>query len=97
MNLEEIKQDKLNQLKERQETQQQISQIENMAKQMLSQKSWERYTNIKIADQETSLKILGIIASAIQQGVNKIEDMQFIELLKTLDPKKETKIKFMRK
>jgi DNA-binding TFAR19-related protein (PDSD5 family) len=73
-----------------------INQIEQIAKKMLSQKSWERYTNIKIADNEKSMTILGAIANAIQKGIEKISDEQFVELLKELEPKK-TKIKFMRK
>jgi DNA-binding TFAR19-related protein (PDSD5 family) len=83
-------------LEEEKKIQEKINQIEQIAKKMLSQKSWERYTNIKIADNEKSMTILGAIANAIQKGIEKISDEQFVELLKELEPKK-TKIKFMRK
>lgn len=93
MNLDELKQEKF----EQQEIQKQILQLENLSKNLLSQQSWERYINIKIADQEKSMNILGAIANAIKQGVQKISDEEFIKLLKSLEQKKKTKIKFMRK
>lgn len=97
MNLEHIREERLKKLKDQQELNQKIAQFETLAKNMLSQRSWERYTNIKIADNEKSLKILGTIAQAHQQGMTHVTDEQFLELLKTFDDKKDTKIRFVRK
>jgi len=96
MNLEEIKQKKLQeiqaqQLNEQIQFQQQIEVLENTAKQKLTKEAIERYGNIKSAHPELALQVVAFIA---QQNIKeKITDEQFKEFLRHIQkPKRETKI-----
>ena len=106
MNLEEIKQRKFEQLQERvnseineqQELQKQVLQIENLVKQYLTNEAISRYNNVKIAHPELAMKVLSLIAQAIQydQIKEKISDEQFksflMQLLTKGYPKKSTSV-----
>ena len=108
MSLEEIRKKKLEDLQERlaqqqnqefQEQirlQQQIEQIESLAKQYLSKEALLRYGNLKSAHPEKAIQIATIIVQLVQSNQirEKISDEKFKELLKYLQkPKKETKIR----
>ena len=105
--LDEIRRKKLEELKnlqqgklqeqaqEEMQMQQQIQQLESIVKQALTKEALERYGNLKAAFPEKAIKLLVILAQAIQSGqISKIDDKTFKGILKKLTPeKKEFKIK----
>lgn len=84
------------QAEEQQQIQNQVEQLEGLVKQFLTKEALERYGNLKTVHQEKAIKILAIFGQMIQTGQikSKINDIQFRDILKKLDPpKKEFKIK----
>lgn len=82
-------------LQEKMKLQQQVLQMENFAKQYLTNESISRYGNIKAANKEKALHITALICQLAQskQIPEKLTDEQFKSLLLQLEsPKKETKI-----
>ena len=82
-------------LQEKMKIQQQVLQIENLAKQYMTKEAIARYGNIKAANQEKSLQIIALIAQLSQsnQITEKLTDDQFKEILRKIEePKKEIKI-----
>lgn len=84
------------QLNEQLKLAQQIQLLENIAKQKMTKEAIARYGNLKIAYPEIAIKVITIIAQAIQLGQIKetIDDAQFKELLKQIqEDKKHFRIK----
>ena len=106
--LEEIKKRKLmelqaqqqdavqRQVQEQQEIQTQVEQLEALVRQFLTKDALVRYGNLKVAHTQKAIRVLAILGQMIQGGQIKghINDNQFKEILKRLEPKKkEFKIK----
>ena len=88
----------MNEWQEKLKFQQQISLIENNAKQFLDKDALSRYGNIKAVNQEKALQIAFLIHQAVQSGQlkEKLTDVQFKELLMNLqEPRRE--FRFIRK
>lgn len=82
-------------LNEQVKVQQQILQLENMAKQFLSNEAIARYGNIKSAHPQKALQVIAVIAQLAQQGKlrEKLSDEEFKQLLIELEPqRREAKI-----
>ena len=105
MSLEEIRQKKLKELQDKmlqqedsqeQVLQQQIDQIESMAKQYLSRDALIRYSNLKLAHRDKAFHAATLIAQAVSTGQlnKKLTDREFKEILIALDQgKKQFRIK----
>lgn len=108
MNLEEIRKKKLKELQEKmmqqqqedniqeQQIQQQLQQVESIAKQYLTNEALQRYNNLKLAHQEKAIHAATIITQAVSvdQLTRKISDKEFKEVLIALDKgKRDFKIK----
>jgi len=81
---------------EQQKLQQQIMEIEKLAKQQMTNEAISRYGALKSAHQERALQAIAVIARLAQENQikEKITDEQFKSLLQQLDSeKKEFKIK----
>jgi programmed cell death protein 5 len=106
--LEEIKKRKLiemqekqqeqfqRQAKEQEQIQNQIQQLETVVRQFLTKEALQRYGNLKIAHEEKAIRVLALLGQMIQAGKirEQINDSQFKDILKRLEPKKkELKIK----
>mgnify|MGYP001565544327 CR=1 FL=1 len=101
--LDEIKKRKLEELmglqqermqqqsSEHAQIQQQIEQMESVAKQFMTKEALARYGNLKTAHQEKSLQLLLILFQAIQKGQIKsqIDDSTLKKVLEQLTPKKK--------
>jgi DNA-binding TFAR19-related protein (PDSD5 family) len=84
-----------NDLKEQIKLQQQISALENIAKQYMTNEAISRYGNLKSAHLELAIQVIAIIAQGVQMGQikEKINDEQFKDLLMRIQkPKREIKI-----
>lgn len=97
MNIDEIKQEKLQELMKKQEEaaqeelllQKQIKVLEDSVKSHMTQDAFSRYTNLKLAHKEYALKILVLLNQALESGkFQKINDNEFKELLKRFQEKK---------
>lgn len=88
--LEELRKAKLEQYKEQSMMQQQIAQLEAIARNCLDGDAVERYNNLKIAHEELAVQALMVIAQLSQAGQLKgmITDQQFKEILLKLNPQK---------
>ena len=78
------------QMEDQQQMQEQITQLEGLVKQYLTKDALQRYGNLRIAHQEKAVRVLAILGQMIQAGhiKNQIDDTQFREILKRLEPKK---------
>ncbi len=77
--------------------QQQLDQLERLAKQHMTREAIERYGNIKIAHQELSIQLILLITQSIEKNQlrGKITDEQLKTLLREIqNQKRQTKIKF---
>lgn len=82
-------------IKEQVKLQQQITVLENIAKQYMTNEAISRYGNLKSAHPELAIQVIAIIAQGIEMGQirEKVNDEQFKELLMRIQkPKKEFKI-----
>jgi len=79
------------QLNEQIKLAQQIRLLENIAKQKMTREAIARYGNLKLAHPEIAIKVITIIAQAIQLGQIKetIDDANFKELLKQIQQDKK--------
>jgi len=79
------------QLSEQIKLAQQIRLLENIAKQKMTKEAITRYGNLKLAHPEIAIKVITIIAQAIQLGQIKetIDDAGFKELLKQIQQDKK--------
>lgn len=79
------------QLNEQIKLAQQIRLLENIAKQKMTRDAITRYGNLKLAHPEIAIKVIAIIAQAIQLGQIKetIDDANFKELLKQIQQDKK--------
>ncbi|MBI2650743.1 hypothetical protein HYX04_05545 [Candidatus Woesearchaeota archaeon] len=95
--LMQLQQEKMQQQShEHAQIQQQIEQMESIAKQFMTKDALARYGNLKTAHQEKALQLLIILFQAIQKGQvqGKIDDSTLKKVLEQLTPKKkEIKIK----
>ena len=88
--LEELKKQQLHQMQEEQQLQQQVRQLEDIVKQVLTKEALERYGNLKTAYPDRAVQLIVILAQAIQSGqVTKVDDDMLREILKKLTPKKK--------
>ena len=88
--LEELKKQQLHQMQEGQQLQQQVQQLEDIVKQVLTKEALERYGNLKTAYPDRAVQLIVILAQAIQSGqVTKVDDDMLREILKKLTPKKK--------
>jgi len=79
-----------------QQIQQQLAQIETIAKQYLSKDALTRYSNLKLAHNEKAIHAATLIAQAVSSGQlnRKLSDKEFKEILIALDKgKREFNIK----
>ena len=79
---------------------QQIALLENIAKQNMTKEAIARYGNLKLAHQETALKVAASIAQAAQIGqlTEPLNDLQLKQLLMNLQQgKKQFNLKISRK
>jgi programmed cell death protein 5 len=92
--LDVIKQRKLQELRQQQDTNQQIEQVETAIKQYFTQDALQRYGNIKAAHPEIALKLVMVLARTIQAGQlkQKIDDQTLKRILGQLTQKREIKI-----
>ena len=77
--------------------QQQLDQLERLAKQHMTREAIERYGNIKIAHQELSIQLILLITQSIEKNQlrGKITDEQLKTLLREIqNQKRQKKIKF---
>lgn len=88
----------MDELREKIRLQQQVSLIENNAKQFLDKAALSRYGNIKIVDPEKALQISLLINQAVQSGAlkGKLADNEFKDLLMNLQGSKK-EFRFIRK
>ncbi len=88
--LEELKKAKLEQYQEETQIQQQIAQLESVARSYLDKDAVERYNNLKTAHQELAIQALVVIAQLAQSGKmnGKITGQQFKEILLRISPQK---------
>jgi len=93
--MEEINQKKI---EEQLKLQQQISQIDELVKQYLTKEAINRYGNLKAAHPELAIQVAALIVQAVSSGQvkEKINDQQFKNILKELQPKKK-EFKFTRR
>ena len=100
MDLEEIKKRKLEELKQEVEKQQlqehlqvqeQVEQLESIAKPLMTSDAISRYCNLKAVHTEKAIQSIVIITQLAQQGKlpNKVTDEQYKELLVKLTPEKK--------
>ncbi len=100
MDLEEIKKRKLEELKQEVEKQQlqehlqvqeQVEQLESIAKPLMTSDAISRYYNLKAVHTEKAIQSIVIITQLAQQGKlpNKVTDEQYKELLVKLTPEKK--------
>ncbi|KAI5181425.1 programmed cell death protein 5 [Nematocida sp. AWRm80] len=68
----------------------QTERIVEAMKQALSEESFQRLSNIKIVDLERYYKIEGIIIGLLQKGCYKIEDNEFLQILKSTEKQKKS-------
>ena len=102
--LEELKRKKLEELQGQQqfdseeaEIQQQIAQLENLVKGVLTKKALERYGNLKTAHPELAVQLLILLSQAIQTSqIKTVDDDALKNFLMRLQPKKH-KFKMIRK
>ena len=95
--LELLKQRKLEeQFNEQVKMQQEMTKIEESAKQLLTKDALSRYSNLKLAHPEKALQVAFAISQACKSGLNqKIDDASLKEILMQMqENKKETKIKW---
>jgi len=80
----------LQQAQENAQIQQQIEQMESIAKQFMTKEALARYGNLKTAHQEKALQLLLVLFQAIQKGQihGKINDSTLKKVLEQLTPKK---------
>ena len=91
---DEIRQRKLQELREQQEAQQKFAHIEEAVKQYFTPDALQRYGNIKAAHQETALRLIMALAQAIQAGqvTQKIDDATLKKMLTQLTQKRDIRI-----
>ena len=87
----ELQQRQSEQIKEQQQLQAQIEELETLVKQFLTREALQRYGNLKMAHQEKAVRVLAILGQLIQQGkiTTQIDDLQFKNILKKLEPPKK--------
>lgn len=92
--VDEIRQRKLQELREQQEAQQQLAQMEAAIKQYFTSDALQRYGNIKAAHPDTALRLVMVLAQAIQAGQVKqhIDDEMLKRILGQLTQKRDIKI-----
>ncbi|MEA3514869.1 MAG: DNA-binding protein [Nanoarchaeota archaeon] len=88
--LEDLQKAKATQYQEQIKFQQQLAELEMLARNNLDVVAFERYNNMKIAHQELAVQALVMIAQLVQKGQikQKITDNQFREILMRLSPAK---------
>lgn len=100
MDLDEIKQRKMeelqekmqNQMDEETQLQQQINQVELIVKQRLTKEALSRLGNIKIAYPEKYIQLLSVLGQLISR-VNIVDDNMLKDILIKLEPKHKFKIR----
>ncbi|MEK6943769.1 MAG: DNA-binding protein [Nanoarchaeota archaeon] len=87
-----MQQEKLqNQSNEQAQMQQQIAQIEEVVKRVLTKEALARYGNLKTAHQEKAVQLLLVLLQAMQKGQikGKVDDAMLKKLLEQMEPKKK--------
>ncbi len=96
--LEKIKQQKLEDMQKRQmqqvwqeelQLQKQVEQLEAIVRGVMTKEAMQRYGNVKAAHPDKAVQALVVLAQLAQQGVQKIDDDKFKEILQRLTPKKK--------
>lgn len=87
-------QDQLQSQAEEAQLQEQIEQIEAIAKSRMTSDALVRYGNVKVAHPEKAIQVLIILSQFIQSGkVNKIDDKFLKVVLERITQKREFKIR----
>ncbi|MBS3131847.1 hypothetical protein J4212_05420 [Candidatus Woesearchaeota archaeon] len=83
------------QAQERQAMQQQIAQIEAIAKSVMTKEALERYGNLRAAFPDRAIQVAALLAQLVQQGkITGIDDKMFKSILEKVTPeKRDIKIK----
>ena len=77
-------------MQERQQLNQQIEQLEIIAKQYMSREAVSRYGNLKAAHPEKAIQSIVMIVEMVQQGkLSKVSDEEYKKLLQMMTPKKK--------
>jgi DNA-binding TFAR19-related protein (PDSD5 family) len=105
MELDEIRQRKLEELQQMQQQrmleqqqeeavfQQKVDMLERFVRSRLTKDALARYGNIKAADPEKAVQLLAMVAQMLQSRDGIVDDAQLKELLIKMSPvKKETRI-----
>ncbi|MFH1642881.1 MAG: DNA-binding protein [Nanoarchaeota archaeon] len=78
------------QQQEQAQLQDQIDQLENIVKQVLTKDALSRLGNIKAAHPEKAIQLLVVLAQYIQQNqLSQINDVQLKEIIRQITPKKK--------
>lgn len=93
--VEELQRKSQKEVEDKAQLQQQISQLEEIVKQVLTKDALQRYGNLKTAHPEKAVQLLVVIANAIQsQGITRIDDDQLKNVLMMLEKKRNIKIRY---
>ncbi|MBI4149615.1 hypothetical protein HY491_04155 [Candidatus Woesearchaeota archaeon] len=101
MDIEDIRQRKMEELREQlqaqqenMQLQQQVSQLETIIRQKMSREAIERLSNIKAAFPERYVQLLALLGQMLQAGqLTSIDDATLKGILQHIAPKKEFHIK----
>ncbi len=79
------------QLQEQQKVQQQIEQLELLAKQHMTPEAVSRYGNLKVAHTEKAIQSIAMVVQLVQQGKihEKLTDDMYKNLLLNITPEKK--------
>ena len=88
--IEQLKQNRINELQQQQQVMQQIAQLEGIVKGYLESDAMERYNTLKTAHTELAVQFLLTVSQFVQSGniQRKITDSQMKEILLKLNPPK---------
>lgn len=88
--LEELQRVQQKQIEEELQLQQQIKQLENIVKGVMTKEALERYGNVKTVHPDKAVQVLAVLGQLLQTGkINKIDDEILKEILIKLIPKKK--------
>ncbi|MBS3159534.1 hypothetical protein J4436_01990 [Candidatus Woesearchaeota archaeon] len=80
-------------MSKREELEKQINIIENISFEKMTKDAIGRYHTLKSMHPEKAIKVISLIAQKAQEITNKITDEQFKNILLSIEPKKEFKIR----
>jgi len=73
--------------------QQQIAQLETIARQVMSRKAIERYNTLKVAHPQKAVQSLMVVAQFAQKNKKEVSDEDYKRILMMMENKQDFKIK----